>query len=264
MAVPDRGSIASVVRRNWRRGLVAVLVVLVAAVGGTVAYFATPHHGLDWSVAAVEADEAVRVERTGGRYVLSPPDPPADRAGLVFYPGARVHPDAYLHTLAPLVREAGLTVVVTHPPLNLAVLDADAADGVIDRRPGVDRWYVGGHSLGGAMACRYAHDDPERVAGLVLLAARCDRDFRGRDLAVVSVTGGEDAVLNREAYRRFVDRLPADATVVEIGGMNHSQFGTYTDQPDDNRSTLTYEQAHARLANVTVPWFRTVAAESAG
>jgi hypothetical protein len=37
-------------------------------------------------------------------------------------------------------------------PLNLAVLTPDAADAIIASHPIIDRWFVGGHSLGGAMS----------------------------------------------------------------------------------------------------------------
>lgn len=41
-------------------------------------------------------------------------------------------------------------------PRNLAVLDVNAADGITEQYPDIDVWYLGGHSLGGAMAANYA------------------------------------------------------------------------------------------------------------
>lgn len=40
-------------------------------------------------------------------------------------------------------------------PFNLAVLDSSAADGVINEFTNIQNWYIGGHSLGGAMAASY-------------------------------------------------------------------------------------------------------------
>jgi pimeloyl-ACP methyl ester carboxylesterase len=119
----------------------------------------------------------------------------------------------------------------------------------------VDAWYVGGHSLGGVGACRYAHANPDRVAGVVLFASYCDRDVSdaGRALAV---TGSADVILDREAFRANRDRLPADATVVSVEGMNHTQFGSYRSQRGDAPAPLRYETAHERLREILVGFLR--------
>jgi dienelactone hydrolase len=237
-----------------KRLIVWLAVAGLLATAAGLVYFGTPLRGSEAGIAAVESADDIVLEPTGeGGYVMRPPGGPTDR-GLVFYPGGRVHPDAYLATLAPLVTEAHLTVVVPKPPLNLAVLDPGAADAVVAAHPAVDRWYVGGHSLGGAMACRYAAGAGDRVAGLVLYASYCDRDVSDRSLAVLSVTGSADAVLNREAYRAGLARLPADARVVELAGVNHSQFGDYTGQPGGAPASRSYDDAHAALRDVTLAW----------
>ena len=50
-------------------------------------------------------------------------------------------------------------------PVDLAVFAPE-------RAPEIQRWAIGGHSLGGAMAARYVHRNPESVGGLVVWAAR--------------------------------------------------------------------------------------------
>jgi len=50
----------------------------------------------------------------------------------------------------------GVGVAVPKMRVNLAVLSPGRADAVIEGETDVSRWIVGGHSLGGAMACRYA------------------------------------------------------------------------------------------------------------
>ena len=44
--------------------------------------------------------------------------------------------------------------ILVHMPGNLAVLDQNAADGIIEKYkeiyPSIQEWYMGGHSLGGA------------------------------------------------------------------------------------------------------------------
>jgi len=245
---------ASSLRRHGRRAFVWLVAAGLLVGGAGVVYFGTPHHGSDSGIAAVEADQSVTVTEREDTYTIEPAGG-QPTAGLVFYPGARVHPDAYLASLAPLADRAGVTVVIPKLPLNLAVLDQGAAAAYVDRAD-PDRWYVGGHSLGGAMACRYAARNPDAVEGVVLYASYCDRDLSGTGLAALSVTGSADTVLDRERYEATRENLPANATVRELP-INHSQFGDYRGQRGDEPSGLHYERAHERLANVTVEWVRT-------
>ena len=246
-------------RRATKRLFVWLGVAVLVVVSVTVVLLGTPYHGTPESIAAVDDDPRVTVDRTDGGYVLQPADT-APEAGVVFYPGGRVHPDAYVGSLAALPREANVTVVVPRMPLHLAVVDyglaengvgSHAADTAMAAQPDIDRWYVGGHSLGGAMACRYAATNAE-VEGVLLYASYCDVDISERDLAVVSVTGSADGVLDREAYARNRENLPASTRSAELAGVNHSQFGTYRGQ--DGPSGTSYETAHRRLNRVVVPW----------
>lgn len=241
--------------RNGERLSVWLLVIVLLAVVAGLLYFGTPFHGSDASVQSVFEDDRIDIQRVDGDYVLVPANG-TSTTGLVFYPGARVHPDAYLASLSPLVSDAGVTVVVVKMPLNLAVLDQDAATDVLERHDEIEQWYVGGHSLGGAMACRYAADNTERVSGVVLFGAYCDRSIADTDLRVLSVTGSDDTVLDRDTYERNKENVPDDATFRELRGINHTQFGSYTGQRGDRASGTPYEVAHNRLENATVPWFR--------
>ena len=244
----DRNALRSQAKRLlvW---LVAIAIVLVT---GVVIYFGTPLHGTATSIEGVQENPEVTVTEHGGTYVLEPATGES-AAGVVFYPGGRIHPDAYLASLAPLASDANVTVVVPKMPLNLAVFDQNAAaTHVADSS--IDRWYVGGHSLGGAMACRYAAANPERVEGVVLFASYCDRDLSGTDLDALVVTGSGDTVLDRDAYDANRENLPAETTEHELA-LNHSQFGSYRGQPGDEPSGIDYGTAHDQLATVSVPWF---------
>lgn len=247
--------------RQAKRLLVWLGVGLIVVAALAVGYFGTSYHGTTESIAAVEDDQRVTVERTDSGYVLQPADTEPE-AGVIFYPGGRVHPDAYVGSLAALAREANVTVVIPEMPLNLAVVDyglaanglgSHAADSAIADQPAVDDWYVGGHSLGGAMACRYAATNAE-IEGILLYASYCDVDIADRDLAVLSVTGSADGVLDRTAYERNRGNLPPSARFAELSGVNHTQFGLYTGH--DAPSGTSYETAHSRLNRVVVPWLQ--------
>jgi len=247
--------------RHGKRLFVWLGAALIVATAITVGYLGTPYHGTPESIAAVEDDPRVSVDRTDDGYVLQPAGTEPE-AGVVFYPGGRVDPDAYVGSLAALPREANVTVVVPKLPLNLAVVGyglaqngvrSHAADGAMAEHPEVDEWYVGGHSLGGAMACRYAATNDD-VEGLLLYASYCDVDISERDLAVVSVTGSADGVVDRQAYERNRGNLPPSTRFAELAGVNHTQFGSYTGQ--DAPSGTSNEAAHRRLNVVVVSWLQ--------
>ncbi|MEF8936813.1 alpha/beta hydrolase [Halovenus amylolytica] len=252
------------IRSQLKRLFVWIVVVAIVVLVGGLVYFSMPYEGTAASIDAVEEDDRVTVDRTDLGYVLQPADATPE-AGVVFYPGGRVHPNAYVGSLAALSREGNVTVVVPKMPLDLAILDYgfgrtpvwdDAADRARSAHPDIDRWYVGGHSLGGSMACRYADDSD--VEGLLLYASYCDVDLSDSDLDVLSVTGSADTILNRGAYDRNSANLPDSARTETLDGLNHSQFASYRGQ--DTPSGTGYEVAHERLNGVVVPWLRSALA----
>lgn len=240
-------------RRYWKRALALVVVVALVGAAGGAFYFSQGFHGSDASIEQVRSNENVTVEQSNGGYALSP-STNASTTALVFYPGARVEPDAYLSTFAPVVERAGITVYVPDLPLNVGLLGVGTASEIQQATPAVERWYVGGHSLGGVAACRYAATNPDSVDGLVLFASYCDQDVSGQELAALSLTGSDDTVLDRESYDDARGRLPADARFHEIEGVNHSQFGSYSGQRGDEPATVRYETAHDRIATAVVEW----------
>ena len=105
------------------------------------------------------------------KFTILTPDAANDSgAGLIFYPGGKVQETAYLPLLEQL-RQNGLTCVLVRMPFRLAVFNIDAANGVYAQFPAISRWYLAGHSLGGAMASSYVEKNSDRLAGLILLGA---------------------------------------------------------------------------------------------
>ncbi|AEN05009.1 hypothetical protein Halar_1260 [halophilic archaeon DL31] len=147
-----------------------------------------------------------------------------------------------------------VTVFIPEMPLNIALLNTDVAGSIRTQHPSIQTWFVGGHSLGGVAACQYAssHD----VHGLVLFASYCNVDIRDESFAVLSVTGNADTVLDRENYQEAKTRFPPKTTTYEIEGMNHTQFASYGGQRGDSPASLSYDEAHQRLADVLSPWLR--------
>jgi dienelactone hydrolase len=243
------------IRGLARATVVTLAMLLVAAALVGLVYAETPY-GPD--EAPADLAPSVSVTRTDAGYLLSDGSVTDDTVGVVFYPGARVAPESYLPHLAPLVAERNAVVIVPEMPLNFAVFDIDAADEVIASQPDIERWYVGGHSLGGAMACEYA--DGERVEGLVLFASYCASDLSDSDLRGLSVLGSMDGVIDAERERDSRANLPPDTEIVEIEGMNHAQFGAYGPQRGDSNPGISDREARERLSAVLLEWFEPVTA----
>jgi pimeloyl-ACP methyl ester carboxylesterase len=189
--------------------------------------------------AALVAGDRVEITRGEGVVRMNPRDSPPRRTGLIFFPGGLVDPAAY----APLVRgaaEAGFPAVIVELPRRGAFGGADdprvfeRARAAMASAPGVRSWIAAGHSRGGAVAARFAHDGAP-LAGLVLIGTSHPRDFSlaGLTIPVVKVLGSRDCVADvekSEANRRL---LPSATRWIVIDGANHSQFGSYGFQPGD-------------------------------
>lgn len=233
----------------WTIGLLAIAVAALVGFAGTP--FAAPEGSVERAAAA----PGVEVTAAHGGYAMQPTDADPE-TGVVFYPGARVDPSAYVPLLAPVVDRAEVAIVVPRPRLNLAVFEPTLADPVLANNPGIERWYVGGHSLGGAMACRYAASNPDAVAGVVLFGAYCDRSIADTDLRVLAVGGTRDTVLGTDRGALRPDTLPPTATIHRIEGANHTSFGSYAGQRGDSPATISRDAAHAAIREPLVDFLR--------
>ncbi len=232
--------------RRLRTALLIVLGVLALCMIGVMIYAGDAYAADDAALVAMASTASVTVMETGDGIAFIPAEP---AAGFIFYPGGKVEHTAYAPLMQALAEE-GVLCVLVEMPLNLAVLDMDAAAGIPGQYPQVSRWYIGGHSLGGAMAASHAAANPENFAGLALLAAYATQPVPA-SLAVVSITATADAVLNWEQYEACLGNLPATAQQISIPGGNHAQFGSYGPQEGDGTATITpAAQLHATVASL--------------
>lgn len=239
--------------RRWLRVVgwgVAVLVVAVAAVLGW--WLVTLPDADGDAVAAVRAAADVEVVDRGGGVELHPATGPSDTA-VIFYPGAGVPPEAYLPTWVDVVRDTQVSVHIPAMPLRLAVLAPGRADRVRAEHPDVSRWWIGGHSLGGAMASSYAGGTaPGDLEGLILWAAFATGGAgleQRTDLTVVSVSGSEDGLATPDDIAARRELLPDDAVMVELDGVNHAQFGRYGAQRGDGTPRVSDARAAELIAD---------------
>ena len=195
----------------------------------------------------LSAGGAVAVSEIDGGFFL---DGPGEGDALIFYPGAKVEAAAYIPLMYRLA-EGGVDVFLIDMPCNVAVLGINRADDIL-RGYDYEHWYIGGHSLGGAVAAIYASKHPDDLEGLVLLAAYSTKDLRESGLRVLTVYGTEDGVLNRDKLRSDGLLLPADAAAVVIEGGNHAQFGCYGPQKGDGTPRISAEEQWKQTADAVL------------
>ena len=161
-------------------------------------------------------------------------------AGLIFYPGARIKNDAYAPLMYSLAKE-GILAVSLKVPFNLAFFDVGAADGIKEEFPQVRSWYIGGHSLGAAVAGLYLEDHEQDFDGLVMFAGFVISDLSDTGLDVISIYGDRDGVLTDGLYAKYFSYLPDTTSEYIIEGGNHAGFAYYGDQAGDGEATITKE-----------------------
>ena len=236
--------------------LVGIGALLLLSILAFAVYASTPFLPEEAPLDRVRADDSLLVTETADAVILAPRDG-ATGEGLVFLAGARVSPAAYAEKLSGLA-EAGLTVVIARPILGFAILEWRPFTTFSDLAPGVDRWLVGGHSLGGVRACQYVADQADDadldapgsstapIVGLVFFGSYCAADISDSPVAVLSIAGENDGLSTSDKIEGASDLLPASTEFVEIAGANHASFGDYGVQPGDG--TATADDADVRDA----------------
>jgi hypothetical protein len=217
----------------FKRG---AIVIAITGLIGLMVFMIITHQAMDEAVSIKDNNNVYSEDNV---IVVEAENPIAN---LVFYPGALVESEAYL-VMADMLSVEGVTVYIVEMPLNLSILNADAFEKVYDEYPSDLPWYLGGHSLGGAMTSR---NDMEPIDGLILLAAYIDvaHDLSDETIDVLSITASEDEVLDRVSFEESKPYLPDSTVYREIEGGNHANFAYYGLQRGDGDSTISRETQH--------------------
>ena len=208
----------------------------------------------DAVVTGIPADNVV--SRRHDTYIDIAPKEAEVETLFIFYPGGLVRPQAYEWlgmALAPL----GVRTVIPVMPLDLAVIAPNRADEVLDGlEPFPNNIIIGGHSLGGAMAARYALKHPDKVDGLVLMSAFSaeNDDLSTLGLETLVLAAENDGLATLEEVQAGMTRLP-NAELRLIGGAVHSFFGRYGPQQDDGLPTVTRADAEAQILEAITDFF---------
>ena len=209
-----------------------IVLLVLAVLTGAFFWYVSDYYPADEIALEVLAQDST-IEVQDDLTILSP-SYPTDTA-VIFYPGAKVEAEAYLPLLEQ-IRQTGVTCILVHMPFRMAIFDANAAEDVMEQFPDIQRWYIAGHSMGGAMASRFAASHPDEVDGLILLGAYIYGDYPPEK--TLTVYGS----LNQSVE----DHIDYTENIVEIEGGNHAQFGNYGPQKGDLTATISAEEQQAQ------------------
>ncbi|MFQ3565372.1 MAG: alpha/beta hydrolase [Aggregatilineales bacterium] len=240
-----------------KRGLrIAALIIVFAVLAALILIgfrLANPLGPMQEAVAVLETPpDGVSITDNG--WWVFRPNGLQREIGFIFYPGGLVEPRSYAPFAAAIAAE-GFPVFLVPMPLNLAVFDFERAGQVIAAHPEIELWAIGGHSLGGAMAARYAFNHPEVIRGLALWAAYpeegADLSMRN-DLQVVSIFASEDGLATLDKIEESRALLPPMTEFVLIDGGNHAGFGWYGEQDGDGVAAISREEQQAITVEATI------------
>ncbi|MBC1428471.1 alpha/beta hydrolase [Listeria seeligeri] len=231
----------------------SIIVLLGLMVWGYLYFNSEPS---DVAENAANSSKTVDVLEENNILVFTPRKTDAGMS-VILYPGAFIDGLSY----APLAKElasSGYKTYIVEMPLNLAVFGKNRAADIIDEAPD-EKFVIGGHSLGGVMSSRFAHDNQDEIQGVFFLASYPDEkgSLKNASLPAISITATNDKVLNKDSYNESKKYLPKDTTFVSIEGGNHAQFGSYGTQHGDGKATISGTEQTEQVANAMISWLKT-------
>lgn len=203
----------------------------------------------------------------------------ATSSGLLFLPGALVHPHAYAPILSRLANESGVLCVCVKPRFRMSALwssNPERALGIFHQFPRIRKWTLAGHSMGagGYGAANLASHLLARgtqLDGLIMWAGAITSgtnvDLSRSTLRTLAIFGSEDSIapfngkaedgsLIRDNLRRY--NSPHTKLIVVQGG-NHDGFGHYGPQTFprlDNPRKISHEAQQAQVTRHSAQFLR--------
>ena len=211
-------------KKRLKVALITIISFVVLLTAAFFMYVSDYYRADDVAIAVMQSEDTMRVQ---DNLIILSPTMPSDTA-VIFYPGAKVEYTAYIPILEKL-RQNGITCVLIKMPFNLAIFDQNAANKVFYELPDIKNWYIGGHSMGGAIASSYAANHKDKVKGLILLGAYIYGEVSPENALTIYGT------LNSNLEKN----IDYTENVVIIDGGNHAQFGNYGEQKGDPPATIS-------------------------
>ena len=225
-------------KKSWKKKAISIaMLLLIICVLSGMCYIKDYYHSENIVQQYVQMEGTVKIEEIEEGLFL---DGMGNRDALIFYPGAKVEYTSYIPLFYHLA-DQGMDVFLLHMPCNFAFFGKNKADDIINAYE-YENWYIGGHSLGGAMSASYAADHLDILRGVVLMSAYPTDSLKEEEFSVLSIYGSEDKVLNMEKVKEGREYMPSDYTEICIDGGNHAQFGNYGIQGGDGKALIPAEE----------------------
>ncbi len=232
------------------RALKSIIIILSILVIGTTSFIVWSNNNYEPTLEAMSVlKNEDTIDISEDEFITFIPKNKEINKGFIFYPGGKVSEEAY-SLLAKGIADEGYLVVIVPMPLDLAVFSPNKAEKAMERYGYIDSWAIGGHSLGGVMASKFAGEN-NSIKGLALYASYPSGDeLKDKEIEVVSIYGSEDGVADLEKIKNAT--LSNNSSIFEIKGGNHAQFGNYGEQKGDNKATISSEDQIKEAVDITV------------
>jgi hypothetical protein len=149
-------------------------------------------------------------------------------------------------------------------PQCVAMFGYTRAGKIIQDYAQIEKWVIGGHSVGGTAASIYAVETTT-ISGVVIWASLANPDpaktLAHSTIKVLSVYGSEDGRATPQSVLGNAEYLPEDTVFVEIQGGNHTQFGYIDPSPDaylsdDKPAAISIEEQQRKIVRATVDFLK--------
>lgn len=233
----------AVKKRKWPKIVAWAGIILVLLAAALLVYLNSVTYAPSAEAkAAFQSDNKVTVTEVKDGFKFEPEDGIILQPNIIFYPGGLVEPESY-SMFARALAESGHRVYIAEMPFNLAIFGQNKAQSFINEYPD-EAFVIGGHSLGGVFAARFASNNADILKGVYFMASYADEGGSLKDsgLSVLQMTGTDDGILNQEVWEESKVNLPAETVFVSIDGGNHGQFGSYGMQKGDREPGIEERQ----------------------
>ncbi len=219
----------------------------------------------------IDAHADLLLEETPDYISLSPINGVNKSTGIVFYPGGLVDPHAYIESFKDFVITDERQVVIMKVSANLAILNNAKAHSYIDHFEDVTDWVIGGHSLGGSVACMDAASHQDAYKGLFVLDAYSVSDLSSWQAPVMVITASFDPVEDKKYIENegnlpprldlgSISDIPSSGSsgqtlTYNIFGANHAQFGNYGVQKGDNVAKISAKDQQSFVRDLLRAFF---------
>jgi pimeloyl-ACP methyl ester carboxylesterase len=232
-----------------------LFIVLFAAALGFYLWTALRPRPLQPSaLRALRSTPDLQVLKEPWGYLFRPKGPL--RGGFIFYPAARVDERAY----APILRQiaqAHYLVADFWMPFGEPLLGPERASQALALNPKLP-WAIGGQGAGGVAAAEFARQHPKAIRALVLWASLPQGSLRELQIPTLALYGTRDGLIPLSIARAQRSKLPPQAKLRFLPGIDHAGFGDYGEQSGDLPETIAKRRGWKEIAQATVGFLETV------